>query len=56
MVARIVIFLLIAAALIGGLVYSQYRPVPEKVSGFVEVYDIRVGSRVGGRVAKVLVK
>ncbi len=56
MLVRIVVFLLIAAALIGGLVYSQYRPVPEKVSGFLEVYDIRVGSRIGGRIAKVLVK
>jgi HlyD family secretion protein len=55
MVARIAVFVVIAAALIGALLYSQQRPAPEKASGFLEVHDIRVGSRVGGRIARVAV-
>ncbi|MCY2963181.1 MAG: efflux RND transporter periplasmic adaptor subunit [Planctomycetota bacterium] len=46
----------VAAALLAALVYSQQRSVPLKVSGFVEADEIRVGSRVGGRVARVLVE
>ena len=53
MLLRILAFLLIAAALVGVLVYSQHRPPQGKVSGFIEAHDIRVGSRVGGRIAKV---
>jgi membrane fusion protein YbhG len=50
------IALLILATLAAtALVYSQYRSGPLKVSGFVEAYEIRIGSRVGGRVQKVLV-
>ena len=37
------------------LLYSQHRREAPHVSGFVESDDIRVGSRVGGRVRKVLV-
>jgi multidrug resistance efflux pump len=51
--ARILIFLLVAAALAGVLIYSQHQPRQEKVSGFIEAHDIRVGSRVGGRIAQV---
>jgi multidrug resistance efflux pump len=50
---RILIFLIVATGLAGVLWYSQHRPRPEKVSGFIEAHDIRVGSRVGGRVARV---
>ena len=56
MVARIVIFVLIVSALAGVLIYSQHRPVPDKVSGFIEAHEIHVGSRVGGRIARVLVE
>jgi multidrug resistance efflux pump len=56
MIARIVPILLVVLALLGLVAYSQYRPVPNKVSGFIEAHDIRLGSRVGGRVAKVLVQ
>ena len=49
----LVVITILAAAL---LVYSQFRGGPLKVSGFIEAYEIRVGSRVGGRVDKVLVK
>jgi HlyD family secretion protein len=45
-----------AVVLIGGLLaYSQMRTEPAKVSGVVEADEIRLGSRIGGRVAEVLV-
>jgi multidrug resistance efflux pump len=50
---RIVFFVGVASVLAGFLFYSQHRPVESKVSGFIEAHDIRVGSRVGGRIAKV---
>lgn len=48
--------LAIAAAIIGWLYWQQRRPRPLVVSGFVEADQIRVGSRVGGRVVEVLVQ
>jgi multidrug resistance efflux pump len=36
--------------------YSQRRPPLKKISGFIEADEIRLGSRVGGRVAGVLVE
>jgi multidrug resistance efflux pump len=60
MIARMrvrVIVLAIVVALMGvALWLSQRRHVEPKVSGFIEADEIRVGSRVGGRVAKVLVR
>jgi len=53
---RIVPILIVAATLVALLVYSQQRTGPVVVSGFVEADEIRVGSRVGGRVAAVLVE
>jgi multidrug resistance efflux pump len=41
------------AVLIGVLYLSQQRTEPFKVSGFIEADEIRVGSRVGGRVDRV---
>ena len=41
-------------ALLGLIAYSQYREPPYKVSGVIEADEIRLGSRVGGRVAEVL--
>jgi len=41
------------AVLISLLYYDQARRAPLKVSGFIEADEIRLGSRVGGRVAKV---
>ena len=38
------------------LVISQLRPEPARVSGFLEADEIRLGSRVGGRVARVYVQ
>ncbi len=56
MVKRVVVILILAAILVGVLVYSQTRTGPLKVSGFVEADEIRIGSRVGGRVQKVTVQ
>lgn len=53
MQARIIPLLLVASALIGLILYSQYRPQSNFVSGIVETDEIRLGSRVGGRVKAV---
>ncbi len=47
-----ILFLVVA----GLLVRSRYLPQPLKVSGFIEADEVRVGSRVGGRVSEVLVQ
>jgi multidrug resistance efflux pump len=49
-------FVVPAAAIILWLWWAQSQPEPFVVSGFVEADEIRVGSRVGGRVARVLVE
>ncbi|QDU76382.1 Multidrug export protein EmrA [Bremerella volcania] len=52
-------FLVIGLVIIvlGGLVaYSKLVPEPNMVSGFLEADEIRIGSRVGGRVKSVLVE
>lgn len=43
----------LAACLIAVLAWSQQRREPLKVSGYIEADEIRIGSRVGGRVARV---
>ena len=53
MIKRLIVFVVLATVLIGGIVYSKLRPLPDMVSGFIEADEIRVGSRVGGRVAAV---
>lgn len=53
MIARIIVVLVVAVGLASALLWSQTRHEPLKVSGFIESDEIRVGSRVGGRVAKV---
>jgi len=55
-IRRVVVVLLAAVGLLGLLIYSQQRHEPFKVSGFIEADEIRVGSRVGGRVANVVVE
>lgn len=47
---------IVALALLASLIYSQRRQGPLKVSGFIESDEIRLGSRVGGRVQAVLVQ
>jgi HlyD family secretion protein len=54
MAKRFLIVVVIASCLIGLLAYSQFRPQPDVVSGFIEADEIRLGSRVGGRVKAVL--
>lgn len=56
MIARAFVGCLVLAALIGLIIYSQYIPEVDHVSGFVEAEDVRLGSRVGGRVAEVLIE
>jgi multidrug resistance efflux pump len=56
MIRRIVLALVGVGILLWLLVYSQTRSQPRKVSGFIEADEIRLGSRVGGRVADVHVR
>ncbi|MBX3424729.1 MAG: HlyD family efflux transporter periplasmic adaptor subunit [Pirellulales bacterium] len=49
--------IVLVVGLLGGLiVYSQVRPIADRVSGIIEADEIRIGSRVGGRVQHVLVE
>ncbi len=50
MFRRLAALLLLALLLIAAILYDQHRAVPRKMSGFLEADEIRVGSRVGGRV------
>ncbi len=48
--------ILVGALAIGALLMiSKWRVEPLKVSGFIEAHEIRLGSRIGGRVSAVLV-
>lgn len=55
MIKRVLSLVLLCLVLVAGLLYSQRPAVALRVSGFVESDEIRVGSRVGGRVLKVMV-
>ena len=54
MLKRLLAIVLVASGLMALLIYSQSRHEPLHVSGFIESHEIRIGSRVGGRVVKVL--
>ncbi len=56
MIPRLLMILTVILLLTGLIAYSQFRPQPNHVSGFIEADEIRVGSRVGGRVQAVLVE
>ena len=56
MIRSIALAAAVVALILGVIAYSQYRQPPYRVSGIVEADEIRLGSRVGGRVAKVLVE
>jgi HlyD family secretion protein len=56
MIKRILPILLGAAVVAAWLFASKWRTEPLKVSGFIESHEIRLGSRVGGRVDKVFVR
>ncbi|HNQ24165.1 MAG TPA: HlyD family efflux transporter periplasmic adaptor subunit [Phycisphaerae bacterium] len=53
---KITIVVLVAAGIVGVLWLSQQQRGPLWVSGYIESDEIRVGSRVGGRVSEVLVR
>jgi len=50
---RLLLVIPIAIAAVVALVWSQHRTPALFVSGFIEAHQIRVGSRVGGRVQQV---
>jgi len=50
---RLLVVVPLALAALAALIWSQQRTPPLFVSGFIESHQIRVGSRVGGRVAQV---
>lgn len=56
MIARIIGFLILSGALVALLILSQREEEGLRVSGFIEADEIRVGSRVGGRVQRVAVE
>ncbi len=51
---KIIPIVAVGLAILAYLVWSQHRREPLIVSGFIEADEIRVGSRVGGRVAETL--
>jgi multidrug resistance efflux pump len=53
MLKRVLAIIVVVIVLVAGLLFSQFRHEPLRVSGFIEADEIRVGSRVGGRVLKV---
>ena len=53
MLTRVIAAVVVVGVLVGLLVWSQRRTGPLKVSGYVEADEVRVGSRVGGRVKTV---
>lgn len=53
---KLLIVIPIALVALGALIWSQQRKGPFFVSGFIESHQIRVGSRVGGRVQQVHVE
>ena len=56
MLWRIAVAVLVAGSLTGLLLYSQTREDLPRVSGYIEADDMRLGSRLGGRVQEVLVQ
>ncbi len=55
MIQRVFFLAIVAAALVTLIVISQLRSSAHYVSGVIEADEIRLGSRVGGRVKSVLV-
>jgi len=53
MLLRVIGITVVTALLAGAIFFSQIRHEPLKLSGFIEADEIRVGSRVGGRVLRV---
>src|SRR5688572_26487922 len=53
---RAIVLVIVVIAMAAALLWSQRRTTAPKISGFLEADDVRVGSRVGGRVATVKVR
>ena len=53
MVSRLIALVVLVTVMLGLLAYSQMVEEPLHVSGFIEAEDVRLGSRVGGRVERV---
>jgi HlyD family secretion protein len=53
---RIALAIVVVGSLTALLLFSQTRKEEPRVSGYIEADDIRLGSRVGGRVQEVLVE
>lgn len=56
MAKRVIVVVIVGCLLLALLLVSQWRGESLKVSGFIEADEIRLGSRVGGRVSEVLVE
>ncbi len=56
MFSRLILLALAVGVLLGLVFYSKWNPEPPRVSGFIEADEIRLGSRVGGRVSLVHVQ
>jgi multidrug resistance efflux pump len=56
MLTRLVIIVAGVLTLVGLIAFSKFRAEPNHVSGFIEADEIRLGSRVGGRVRHVYVQ
>ena len=56
MFSRLILLTLAVGVLLGLVFYSKWNPDPPRVSGFIEADEIRLGSRVGGRVSLVHVQ
>lgn len=56
MLRIVVLFVVIVGSIIAFLVWKQGQDRPFVVSGFVEADEIRVGSRVGGRVSRISIE
>jgi HlyD family secretion protein len=54
--SRLITVVFVGVAMLGLIIYSQFRQAPQYVSGIIEADEIRLGSRVGGRVAEVFVQ
>ena len=56
MTKRLLLLILFVSALLALVFHSKRNPKPPRVSGFIEADEIRLGSRVGGRVSLVHVE
>lgn len=56
MTKRFILFAVAVVGLLALVVFSKWHPEPNRVSGFIEADEIRLGSRVGGRVSRVHVE